>query len=97
MDRSRERRTGTERRRRAEVYLPWQEPDWVPGWDGTESRGAERRTAADRRHPITAGADPQWYSDDWARARGARNLCEWLDRCARQAPIGLPGDWTPPA
>ncbi len=97
MDRSGDRRMGTERRRRTEVYLPWQEPDWTPGWDGRERRAGERRSGADRRRPIATGEQLQWYSDDWARARGARNFREWLDHSAGQAPIGLPHGWTPAA
>ena len=94
MDRSGDRRTGTDRRRRAEMFLPWQEPDWVLG-DGIERRSGERRSGADRRRHIAG--QPSWYSDDWARARGARGLCEWLDRCAGHASIGLPEDWHPAA
>lgn len=101
MDRNGERRMGSDRRRRAEVYFPWQEPDWVADrdadWDGIERRSADRRAGSDRRHPICRGDQPSCYSDDWARARGARNICEWLDRCARQPTIGLPRDWTPAA
>ncbi len=97
MDRSGERRTGTDRRARAEMYLPWQEADWAPGWDGVERRESERRRDAERRHRIAAGDQVPWYSDDWARARGARDFCDWLDRSALQAPNGLPHNWTPAA
>lgn len=97
MDRNRERRTGTEQRRRAEVYLPWQEPAWDSTWDGAERRSGERRSGTDRRHPIPSPDNAVRYSDDWARGHGALNFNEWLDRNARQAPIGLPRDWLPAA
>lgn len=92
MDRNRERRTGTERRHRPELYLPWQEPARQSGWDGTERRSGERRTTVDRPpSPRPPHDDLERYSDDWARARGALTFNDWLDRSARQAPLGLPG------
>lgn len=98
MDRLGERRrSGSDRRRRAEIVLPWQDPVWDMGWDGPERRISERRADRDRRHALPRTDEPECYSDDWARARGAANFIAWLDQSAKILPLGLPGRWSPPA
>jgi len=97
MDRLRERRNGTDRRRRAEIVLPWQEPVWDTAWDRPERRMADRRGDGDRRHVVPRTDELEWYSDDWARARGAPSFNAWLDQSAKQSPLGLPAGWPPAA
>ena len=97
MDRNGERRDGADRRRRAEFVLPWQDPVWDTGWDGPERRVSDRRGDRDRRHVLPRTGELEWYSDDWARARGAQNFNAWLDRSAKQKPLGLPDGWSPAA
>lgn len=96
MDRSGERRKRTERRQCVEVLLPWQNP-WDTGWDGPERRSSDRRGGGDRRQPVLRPDDLEWYSDDWARERGAPNFNAWLDQSAKHAPLGLPAGWSPAA
>jgi hypothetical protein len=97
MNRTGERRNGSERRRRTEVLFPWQEPVWDTGWVGPERRIGDRRVGEERRQAVPRTDDLKWYSDDWARARGAPDFNTWLNQSAKQAPLGLPDGWSPAA
>lgn len=73
----------------------WQVTAWA-GWSGPERRHGERRSGLDRRvrsQRLPTGAeppdDPGYYTDEWARARGAENFASWLDCCATAVPAGL--------